>query len=102
LLNANLRIDASELAKALPDNGEALATILEKLESIERQLQSRSFEPVLLTKAQAAKRLGVSDRTLFSWCKAGIVPTVTIDGRDWIRSATLDAAMRNRQSGGAI
>jgi excisionase family DNA binding protein len=102
LLNATLTINSDELAKAFPENGQVLAAILKKLDAIELQLQSANSqpEPVLLTKAQAAKRLGVSDRTAYTWIKAGLIPTVTIDGRDWIRSAALDEAMRNRESGG--
>jgi excisionase family DNA binding protein len=59
---------------------------------------SRPEQPILLTQAKAAKRVGVSERTLYSWIQNGVIPTVTIDGRVWIRSAALDPVMQKREA----
>ena len=54
-------------------------------------------DPLLLKPPQAAKMLGISERTLWSWKTSGMIPFVTIgrnvryplDGlRSWVRRNT--------------
>ncbi len=52
---------------------------------------------------QAAKLLGVSERTLRDWLKAGLVPATRITSRgQWLFSPTrLEAWVAERMKGGA-
>jgi excisionase family DNA binding protein len=60
-----------------------------------QQRTEPTIEPMLLTSRQAARLLAISERTLYTFTKAGAIPVVRIgravrygtdDLREWIRS----------------
>lgn len=68
-----------------------------------RPRQRRKAERVLLTTAQAAERLSVSQRTMERWLARGMVPHVRPDPESNIVRIPVDALdewWRRRQEGG--
>ena len=53
-------------------------------------------QPVLLRPAEAAKRVSVSERTMYRWLERGIVPHVRLEGIPRIPVDALDAWWRER------
>jgi excisionase family DNA binding protein len=52
--------------------------------------------PLAMRPAEAARRLGVSPRTLWAWTKAGIVPHAKVGGVTLYPSAALEAWLTER------
>ncbi|MBJ9926426.1 MULTISPECIES: helix-turn-helix domain-containing protein [Burkholderia] len=64
-----------------------------------------AFSSELMTKAAAARQLGMSRTSLNRYIAKGRLATVNMDGRDWMRRDDLNAFesewKRNREAGGA-
>ena len=56
-------------------------------------------EPLALGMAQAARMLGISERTLFTLVRSGGMPHIRIGRRVLFRRASLDAWLHARETG---